>query len=354
MGDGAVLLQEDDNVIEQPVGDFSKKLNTHQRKYSTIKKELQSLIPQLDVIWRSVRWIPDVLHYARYKHSSGGLPITWFIGFPEETPQEKDSTSSHLDDPPSQSSSPENQQRKVQSGSQPCSDDDACSEVFLPTDSDYDSSDPLSPRELQSSPAPFRNPGSCRLSGSAPDVLQVNELRLKGDCEQLSSFRGVSEPASDCSQDLTRGTVNKVCMGKAPTNTRSVSETQPRVPRYQKHRHFNQNKWLCFHPEPECLSLSLGVYKHRPEPELSSSKSPCLAQDLSIAESTRISLEESKSSDGGIMMDLSQKDSSQEESSTLSLSICSPQSQGAELTDLETDCDALGDTQGSDVVSSVL
>lgn len=32
--------------------------------------------------------------------------------------------------------------------SQPGSDEEGCSEVFLPTDSDYDSSDALSPREL--------------------------------------------------------------------------------------------------------------------------------------------------------------------------------------------------------------
>lgn len=60
------------------------------------------------------------------------------------------------------------------------SDEDGSSEVFLPTDSDYDSGDPLSPREpdLFYSPGPdFSQQAVHSLGGSAPDVLQVNELR---------------------------------------------------------------------------------------------------------------------------------------------------------------------------------
>ena len=44
VGVGAVLLQEDEEGVEHPVVYFSKKLNKHQRVYSTIEKEALSLI----------------------------------------------------------------------------------------------------------------------------------------------------------------------------------------------------------------------------------------------------------------------------------------------------------------------
>jgi hypothetical protein len=44
VGVGAVLIQEDKNGVEHPVCYFSKKLNKHQRNYSTIEKECLALI----------------------------------------------------------------------------------------------------------------------------------------------------------------------------------------------------------------------------------------------------------------------------------------------------------------------
>ena len=44
IGCGAVLLQEDQSGIDRPVSYFSRKLNKHQRVYSTIEKELLSLV----------------------------------------------------------------------------------------------------------------------------------------------------------------------------------------------------------------------------------------------------------------------------------------------------------------------
>lgn len=60
------------------------------------------------------------------------------------------------------------------------SDEEGFSEVFLPTDSDYDSSDALSPRELDllySPPQDLSQQALHSLGGSAPDVLQIHELR---------------------------------------------------------------------------------------------------------------------------------------------------------------------------------
>ena len=44
VGAGGVLLQEDDNGVDHPVCYFSKQLNKHQKKYSTVEKECLSLI----------------------------------------------------------------------------------------------------------------------------------------------------------------------------------------------------------------------------------------------------------------------------------------------------------------------
>ena len=65
IGIGAVLLQEDDNCIDHPVCYFSKKLNKHQRNYSTIEKECLALILALT-------------HFEVYISSSAVHPIIVF------------------------------------------------------------------------------------------------------------------------------------------------------------------------------------------------------------------------------------------------------------------------------------
>ena len=44
VGVGAALLQKDDQGFEHPISYFSKKLNKHQQKYSTIEKEALGLM----------------------------------------------------------------------------------------------------------------------------------------------------------------------------------------------------------------------------------------------------------------------------------------------------------------------
>ncbi|CAN9508840.1 unnamed protein product [Ophioblennius macclurei] len=138
-------------------------------------------IQQLDEMRRDLRWITDALQYARYKQPRGGVPITCLVdaNAPESEPgQKSDSTSSTMDFLPTPSPSPEPRRRKAISDSQPGSDEDGSSEVFLPTDSDYDSSDALSPRELDLLYSPDLSQQAVHsLGGSAPDVLQIHELR---------------------------------------------------------------------------------------------------------------------------------------------------------------------------------
>ncbi|XP_028989721.1 uncharacterized protein ankfn1 isoform X2 [Betta splendens] len=141
-------------------------------------------IQQLDEMRRDLRWITDALQYARYKQPRGGVPITCLVdaNAPESDPgqQKTDSTSSTMDYPPTPSPSPELRRRKVVSDSLFGSDEEGFSEVFLPTDSDYDSSDALSPRELDLLYSPSQDLSQQAvhsLGGSAPDVLQIHELR---------------------------------------------------------------------------------------------------------------------------------------------------------------------------------
>ncbi|XP_026172292.1 ankyrin repeat and fibronectin type-III domain-containing protein 1 [Mastacembelus armatus] len=141
-------------------------------------------IQQLDEMRRDLRWITDALQCARYKQPRGGVPITCLVdaNAPEgdSSQQKTDSTSSTMDYLPTPSPSPELRRRKAISDSLLGSDEDASSEVFLPTDSDYDSSDALSPRELDLLYSPSQDLSQQvlhSLGGSAPDVLQIHELR---------------------------------------------------------------------------------------------------------------------------------------------------------------------------------
>ncbi|XP_061455356.1 ankyrin repeat and fibronectin type-III domain-containing protein 1-like isoform X2 [Rhineura floridana] len=145
-------------------------------------QQVQDYIQQMEEIWREMRWIMDALQHARYKQPSCGIPLMWFLEESNIALKEKTrSTSSHLDFLPSPTPSPE-MSRKLNSDSHGISDEEGSSEVFLATDSDYDSSRAQSPRELDlvySSSGPEccgrRNPRPLR--DSAPDVLQRHELK---------------------------------------------------------------------------------------------------------------------------------------------------------------------------------
>ncbi|KAF3706921.1 Retrovirus-related Pol polyprotein from transposon opus Protease [Channa argus] len=63
-GTGAVLLQEDGQGVDHPICYFSKKVNQHQLKYSTIEKEALSLLLALQ-------------HFEGYVGSSS-LPVAVF------------------------------------------------------------------------------------------------------------------------------------------------------------------------------------------------------------------------------------------------------------------------------------
>ncbi|XP_077172551.1 ankyrin repeat and fibronectin type-III domain-containing protein 1-like isoform X3 [Paroedura picta] len=145
-------------------------------------QQVQDYMQQMEEIWREMRWMMDALQHARYKQLSCGIRL---VGFLEESSialkEKTQSTSSHLDFLPSPTPSPETS-RKLNSDSHGLSDEEGSSEVFLATDSDYDSSRAQSPRELDLV-YPSSGPECCGrrnprpLRDSAPDVLQSHELK---------------------------------------------------------------------------------------------------------------------------------------------------------------------------------
>ncbi|XP_078506929.1 ankyrin repeat and fibronectin type-III domain-containing protein 1 [Lissotriton helveticus] len=230
-------------------------------------QQVLDYMQQTDEMWRDMRWIMDALHYARYKQPPAGLPITYLIDVTEEQIQMKtNSTSSHLDCLPSPSPSPEARRRNAVSDSQPCSDEEGCSEVFLPTDSDYDSSDALSPRELDLvylSSNDISQQAVSGLGGSAPDVLQVHEMKpclpLKDECSGL-------DPASEyCTRYMNSlsvtGFPSKCTEKSAQLKQSSSLSGKKRPPKHQHYNYFSRHhRWLRVHSESQCPSLSDGVY----------------------------------------------------------------------------------------------
>ncbi|KAG8446584.1 hypothetical protein GDO86_014149 [Hymenochirus boettgeri] len=246
-------------------------------------------IQQTDEIWREVRWIMDALQYARYKQPVSGLPIPRFIDMSEEQNQKKNnSTSSHLDCLPSPSPSPEMHRRRPFSDSQTCSDEEGCSEVFLPTDSDYDSSDALSPRELDlvySSSQDISQQAVSGLSGSAPDVLQAHDIK---PCLSLKEECGALDPSPDyCTKYMDNLSVSGFStrnIDKSTSSRQHLSLLGKK--RSGKHHHCNyfsrHHRWLRVHSESQALSLTEGVYTQHMSRTVEFNEEPSSGEDISI------------------------------------------------------------------------
>uniref|UniRef100_A0A3Q1FYW9 Uncharacterized protein n=2 Tax=Acanthochromis polyacanthus TaxID=80966 RepID=A0A3Q1FYW9_9TELE len=250
-------------------------------------------IQQLDEMRRDLRWITDALQSARYKQPRGGVPITCLVdaSAPESDSgqQKTDSTSSTMDYLPTPSPSPELRRRKGISDSLLGSDEDASSEVFLPTDSDYDSSDALSPRELDllySPGADLSQQAVHSLGGSAPDVLQIHELRYSvcppRDLPLSSEVRDKSSPLLPSSPSLplspslsdTTRTLEGLSLSKEGSAPFRALANPPSKRKLLSRSHRGQyfsgpQRWLRGHGDTTG-SLCEGVYTKQPDHDLPS------------------------------------------------------------------------------------
>lgn len=236
----------------------------------------------------------DALHYARYKQPVSGLSITKLIDPSDEQNLKKiNSTSSHIDCLASPSPSPEMHRRKAMSDSQPCSDEEACSEVFLPTDSDYDSSDALSPRDLDLvylSSQDIAQQARSGLSGSAPDVLQVHDMKPPSGPGQDAQGRVPAPEADHSCAELLHGLT---LTGLTPKNHAKMAPGA-RLPlgflgkrKPAKHPHYGgfsrHHRWLRMHGETHSLSLSEGVYTQHLSRACGLAQEPGAAEQLGPA-----------------------------------------------------------------------
>nr|XP_055031561.1 ankyrin repeat and fibronectin type-III domain-containing protein 1 isoform X1 [Misgurnus anguillicaudatus] len=264
---------------------------------STAKQRHQHIldyIQQLDEMWRDVRWITNALQYARYKQTLGWVPITWLVDVSvEPVVQKNDSTSSNTDYVPTPSPSPKMRRRKATIDSQPGSDEEGCSEVFLPTDSDYDSSDALSPRDLDlvySSAQDLSHQSAHILSGSAPDVLQIHDLKYSACSESILETDSCAKDMEDLS--LSSYSVKSVdkpsrCkfLADPPTKRKLLSKSHP-----QRSYFGGPHRWLRVQSESRSPSLSEGIYTRQSDIELPL-ESPI---SLSHSPTTSYSLDESR------------------------------------------------------------
>ncbi|XP_041671080.1 ankyrin repeat and fibronectin type-III domain-containing protein 1 [Cheilinus undulatus] len=255
----------------------------------TIAKQRHQLIldyiQQLDEMRRDLRWITDALQYARYKQPRGGVPITCLVDVntPEDSGQPKtDSTSSNMDYLPTPSPSPELRRRKAISDSLLGSDEDGSSEVFLPTDSDYDSSDALSPRELDLLYSPSQDLSQQAvhsLGGSAPDVLQIHELRTLPTSPSLplsprfSTDIPLSLPLSPALSDTTKTLEGLTLSKEAVAPLRALANPPAKrklLSRSHRGQYFSgPQRWLRGHSgESLTGSLSEGVYTKQVDQDL--------------------------------------------------------------------------------------
>ncbi|XP_057214056.1 ankyrin repeat and fibronectin type-III domain-containing protein 1 isoform X5 [Triplophysa rosa] len=241
---------------------------------STAKQRHQHIldyIQQLDEMWRDVRWITNALQCARYKQSLGWVPITWLVDVSvEPLVQKNDSTSSNTDYVPTPSPSPE-MRRKGTIESQPGSDEEGCSEVFLPTDSDYDSSDALSPRELDlvySSAQDLSHQSAHVLSGSAPDVLQMHDLKYSACSESILETDSCAKDMEDLSlssYSVKSGDKPSRCkfLADPPMKRKLLSKSHP-----QRSYFSGPHRWLRVQSESRTPSLSEGIYTRQSDMEL--------------------------------------------------------------------------------------
>uniref|UniRef100_A0AAY4AHK7 Ankyrin repeat and fibronectin type III domain containing 1 n=1 Tax=Denticeps clupeoides TaxID=299321 RepID=A0AAY4AHK7_9TELE len=229
-------------------------------------------IQQMDETWRDVRWITDALQYARYKQPLGGVPITSLVDITveEAAVQKNDSVSSNADYLPTPSPSPELRRRKATSDSQPGSDEEGCSEVFLPTDSDYDSSEALSPRDLDlvySSSQDISQQAVHALSGSAPDVLQMHDLKYSvcpktiletESCTKDMEGLSLSGFLTKSSDRVTRGKF----LADPPTKRKVLSKSHP------QRSYFGGPRWLHHQSDSQSALLSEGIYTRQSDIDL--------------------------------------------------------------------------------------
>ncbi|XP_032896616.1 ankyrin repeat and fibronectin type-III domain-containing protein 1-like isoform X1 [Amblyraja radiata] len=158
-------------------------------------QQVQDFTQRMEEVWREVRWIMDVLQYARYKQPSGGVPLRWLLDFSGDGGKEEPRSPASPGYLPSPRPSPETRHRHLspQAGS-PAAGDEGWSEVLVSTASARDCR-AQSPKELDLIPSSTgtssQRPGH-KLQEGPPDVLGA-----RGQCQGSGHQRPAPQPLYD-------------------------------------------------------------------------------------------------------------------------------------------------------------
>ncbi|XP_069763629.1 ankyrin repeat and fibronectin type-III domain-containing protein 1-like [Narcine bancroftii] len=172
----SILLELDSLLSQQALREAID--NTELIEAKEKHSQVTDLIQQLDDIWKEVRWITDVLHYARYRQPPTGKPLSWIL----EITSTEDSKKTDSVTIPQNSTDfpPDYKDMKKSSDCKEVLDED---DVFWPVERDYVSNQVLTPKQLD--PVwPLTKGQHHWVSGTAVDTDYTNSQKLFGlHCE---------------------------------------------------------------------------------------------------------------------------------------------------------------------------
>ncbi|XP_064420070.1 ankyrin repeat and fibronectin type-III domain-containing protein 1-like [Latimeria chalumnae] len=203
----SVLLELDSQLSHQALREALDRAEVQEAKERL--SQVMDLNQQLEDIWREVRWIMDVLHYARYRQPRSGVLLPWILEIPTAGSYgaAPESWSKHLALGVSYS---DKIQRQESTDSRLSSDED---DVFWPTDSDYNSSTAQTPNDdginryagLSNTKRSRDVSGRTAETGSAeapPKATRgdaTSSYRTEAACEDVSSTYGMQAACGDAS-----------------------------------------------------------------------------------------------------------------------------------------------------------
>ncbi|XP_069785740.1 ankyrin repeat and fibronectin type-III domain-containing protein 1 [Narcine bancroftii] len=182
----SALLEMDSLISQQTLREAISDVELRSAKQRDC--EVSQSLQQLDALWREMRWIMDALSYARYRHPSGSLLISWLITCLEEAPEKNNSLLCP-------SPRVEVDGWRPADGWQRSSKDKNGSEVFVPIESAWDASETRGQGEpdlLRAAAQPCGQRGACMLGSSAPDILRLKEQSKQDHVPEISAPPGDS------------------------------------------------------------------------------------------------------------------------------------------------------------------
>ncbi|XP_072444619.1 ankyrin repeat and fibronectin type-III domain-containing protein 1-like [Chiloscyllium punctatum] len=138
----SILLELDSLLSQQALREAID--NTELIEAKEKHRQVIDLIQQLDDIWREVRWITDVLQYARYRQPPTGTPLCWILEISSivGVDEKSESVAEHVN---STACSPVDDRKREHPECKEITDED---DVFWPMERDCDSKLSLSSDQL--------------------------------------------------------------------------------------------------------------------------------------------------------------------------------------------------------------